>query len=63
MTHLDNDDFTASLILFVQEMIIKIKLLIKITQGDLSQAALSLNKIFINTDGAEVFAMLSNSLG
>lgn len=62
MTHLDNDDFTASLILFVQ-MIIKIKLLIKITQGDLSQAALSLNKIFINTDRAEVFAMLSNSLG
>lgn len=44
MTYLDNDGFIPSLILFVQQMIIKIKLLIKITQGNLSQAAFSLNK-------------------
>lgn len=44
MTYLDNDGFIASLILFVQQVIIKIKLLIKITQGNLSQAEFSLNK-------------------
>lgn len=44
MTYLDNDDFIAFLILFVQQVIIKIKLLIKITQGNLSQAAFSFNK-------------------
>jgi hypothetical protein len=32
MTYLNNDGFIASLILFVQQVIIKIKLLIKITQ-------------------------------
>lgn len=32
MTYLDNDDFIAFLILFVQQVIVKIKLLIKITQ-------------------------------
>lgn len=44
MTYLDNDGFIASLILFVQQVIIKIKLLIKIAQGNLSQVAFSLNK-------------------
>lgn len=44
MTYLDNDDFIAFLILFVQQVIIKIKLLIKITQGNLSQAAFLFNK-------------------
>lgn len=44
MTYLDNDGFIASLILFVQQVIIKIKLLIKITQDNLSRAEFSLNK-------------------
>lgn len=44
MTYLDNDGVIASLILFVQQVIIKIKFLIKIIQGSLSQAAFPLNK-------------------
>lgn len=59
MTYLDNGGFIASCILFVQQVIIKIKLLIKITQGNLSQAAFSLNKKFIITDGDEVFTILT----
>ena len=44
MTYLDNDGVIASLILFVQQVIIKIKFLIKIIQGSLSQVAFPLNK-------------------
>ena len=44
MTYLNNDGVIASLILFVQQVIIKIKFLIRIIQGNLSQAAFPLNK-------------------